>query len=49
MTRIIHEAADRSWFPRVLGILQRDYPEIAEECWDKAITENAIMQQDRIR
>jgi hypothetical protein len=33
--------ADPSWFPRVLAVLQRDYPEIADKIWSTAIGENA--------
>lgn len=39
------EDADPSWYPRVLRTLARDYPEISEEVWKTAITENA---QERI-
>jgi len=35
------EGADPSWFPRVLWVLQRDYPEVADTVWSTAIGENA--------
>ena len=35
------ETADPSWYPRVLGTLARDYPEISDKVWSVAISENA--------
>lgn len=39
--------ADPSWFPRVLRVLQRDWPEIASEAWSRAIAENAAETRSR--
>jgi hypothetical protein len=36
------DVADPSWYPRVLQVLARDYPQISEEVWGIAITENAM-------
>lgn len=33
--------AHPSWYPKVLETLARDYPEISEEVWATAISENA--------
>lgn len=36
--------SDPSWFPRVLRVLQRDYPHTAAKVWGDAISENAEEQ-----
>jgi hypothetical protein len=33
---------DPAWMPRIIAILQRDYPAVWEEAIARAITENAI-------
>lgn len=33
--------ADPSWWPRVLEVLARDWPEVNDEAWSRAIGENA--------
>lgn len=38
------DTADPSWFPRVLRVLARDYPEINDKVWSTAIGENADEQ-----
>jgi hypothetical protein len=39
--------ADASWYKRVLAVLQRDFPRIADEVWSRAIIENAAEQAAR--
>jgi len=39
--------ANPSWYPRVLRTLARDYPEINDEVWSRAIGENAAEQCER--
>lgn len=41
--------ADPSWFPRVLAVLQRDFPDIADGAWSTAIGENAAAQAEHQR
>jgi hypothetical protein len=38
------DEANPSWYPRVLRTLARDYPEINDEVWSRAIGENAAEQ-----
>ena len=42
--------ADPSWYPLVLAVLQRDFPDIADGAWSTAIGENAARhaQSDRM-
>ena len=42
--RFAADDAEPSWFPRVLRVLARDYPEINDEVWSTAIGENADEQ-----
>lgn len=42
--KISADGADPSWFPRVLRVLARDYPEINDKVWSTAIGENADEQ-----
>lgn len=35
-------AADPTWYPQVLRTLARDYPEISDKVWTKAVVENAV-------
>lgn len=42
--RFTLERADPSWFPKVLNVLARDYPEINDTVWSTAIGENAEAQ-----
>ena len=39
--------ADPTWYPHVLTILQRDYPDAADMAWSTAISENANDQITR--
>ncbi len=41
------DGADSSWYPRVLRVLARDYPEISDKVWETAIDENAVEQVAR--
>ena len=36
--------SDPTWYPRVLAILQRDFPDAADMAWSTAISENAAEQ-----
>lgn len=42
--RFTAAAANPSWWPRVLDVLARDYPEINDKVWSTAIGENAAEQ-----
>jgi hypothetical protein len=35
------KGSDPSWWPRVLTVLQRDHPQVADIVWSTAISENA--------
>ncbi len=39
MSTFTAQAADPSWYPLVLAVLARDYPEVNDRVWSTAISE----------
>lgn len=47
LNEILGYSAHPSWYPRVLSVLARDYPDISAEVWEKAVSENAEQQNNQ--